>query len=433
MTRQVAPLQGVGAPMFNNFGLMTPEMLQQQKQQQCDAQLAGAANAGPTPFNSAGRLIGLGLGKAIGNAVDSHYGRVDPQMQAAQNNDAMLHQIFQDAGGDPVQALQIAAQKGIPGAQQQWAQIQQQQATLEKTQQETANIPVDNARADAALKAQQDNVDRERKQNTWHVISDTSKGIKKVNDLGDVKIESVPENAAHNPPSGYRWTANGQLEFIPGGPADPNGSAGGAGGSRAQQMFNRVVSSGNEAAAALQNIAELPITASSGWFGSASPGSGLLSSTKGVLAQKMSSQDVQDTKVMLAGVTRALGAIETSGLQVNGSLIKSMENVTLGEGDTNMTKLRKMAEIRQIVERGLEVNLTNPKIPEEQKGLVRSIIAQVQAAVPYTHHDITMLQQSKNPKMTINDFAKKSGLPTTPNSGGTQPAIGNEINYADMK
>lgn len=233
--------------------------------------------------------------------------------------------------------------------------------------------------------------------------------------------QTAAETARHNrvmegfgrpsgTPNGYEADPQnpGGLRPIVGGPADPSGGAGQ--GSRAELMFNRVVSAANEATAAIKNISELPITASTGFFGTASPGTGLLSSTKSVLAQKVSSQDAQDTKVMFAGLARALGAIETSGLQVNGSLIHSMESITLNEGDTQMTKLRKMAEVRQIVEKGLEPNLSNPKIPPQQKQLVQQIIADIQDAVPYTHHDITQLQYSKNPAATISDFAKSSGV-----------------------
>jgi hypothetical protein len=221
-----------------------------------------------------------------------------------------------------------------------------------------------------------------------------------------------------------------QLRPIAGGPHDPNG--GGGQGSRSELMFNRVVSAANEATAALKNISDLPITSSTGIFGTAQAGTSLLGSARSVLAQKVTGQEAQDTKVMFAGVARALGAIETSGLQVNGSLIHSMESVTLNEGDTQMTKLRKLAEVRQIVEKGLEPNLSNPKIPEAQKEMVRGIIRDVQAAVPYTHGDITRLQQSKNPQATISDFAKSSGV--QPGAATVKPgtvirydAKGNEI------
>ena len=186
-------------------------------------------------------------------------------------------------------------------------------------------------------------------------------------------------------------------------------------GNRAEVYFNRVVNAGNEAAAALKNVAELPLSSSTGIMGvlgNAPPANGLIGATKRYLANNMTSQEVQDYNVMVAGIQRSLGAIETAGLAVPGSLTHSMDAVIMKDGQSNMTKMRQLAEIRQIVEKGLEPNLVNPKIPQQQKQLVQGIIDQVKEAVPYTHHDITMLQQAqnKNPDMTMEDYAKQQGL-----------------------
>lgn len=237
------------------------------------------------------------------------------------------------------------------------------------------------------------------------------------------------EAAQRGIPAGYmkdptQPTTSGALTPMPGGPHDPNAVAGGL-DSRSSVMFNRVASSANEAVQAIKNIGELPITSSSGWFGSAEPGKGLLDSAKNVLAQKVTGQDAQDYKTMVSGVARNLSTIETAGLAPNGSISQSMNNLILNEGDTQMTKLRKMAEMRQIVEQGLEPQLSNPKLGPTQKNLIQGIISSVQTAVPFTHHDITQLQQSKNPKATIMDFAGQQGLqssPTAPSKPATPAA-----------
>lgn len=183
--------------------------------------------------------------------------------------------------------------------------------------------------------------------------------------------------------------------------------------SRSGIMFQRVLSSSNEAAAAIKNITELPVGANTGWFGvGASPGTSLFDSAKGVLTNKLSSQDVQDYSTMLPGLKRNLATIETAGLAPQGSLTDSFGALELREGDTNYTKLHKLAEYRQIVEKGLETNLSNPKIPEEQKQAVRDIIGQVQQVIPFTHHDVTGLQQAhqQNPDLTLGQYMATQGL-----------------------
>jgi hypothetical protein len=229
--------------------------------------------------------------------------------------------------------------------------------------------------------------------------------------------------AASSTPSGYEPdpTKPGALRPIKGGPHDPDATSGGM-DSRSSVMFNRVAASAQAATKAIQNIMELPITTSSGWFGTAEPGHGLLDSARAVLSQKVTGQEAQDFKTMVAGVSRNLSTIETAGLAPNGAITNSMNAVLLGEGDTQMTKLRKMAEMRQIVEENLKPQLANPKLAPAQKDLVRNIIGSVQQAVPFTHHDITLLQRSKNPDATIKDFATQQGLPSTPSDASVPTA-----------
>lgn len=237
--------------------------------------------------------------------------------------------------------------------------------------------------------------------------------------------ESRPAGGA-KAPAGFEWDPDkpDTLRPIKGGPKDPEGSAMSG---RQAVMFTRVVSSANEAAAAIKNITELPIGASSGVFGvGGGPGHGLFSSAKSALTNEVASQDIQDYNSMLAGVKRNLATIESAGLAPSGALTENFASLELRAGDTSMTKLRKLAEMRQIVEKGLEVNLDDPHVPPPQKDLIRKIIKQVTDSVPYTQSDITMLQraQRKNPELTLEQLIGKQGLrPESPaGADGKQPA-----------
>lgn len=202
-------------------------------------------------------------------------------------------------------------------------------------------------------------------------------------------------------------------QFVPGDAITGKASAGGAGSGlsgREGVFFNRVTQAGNAATAAMSNIMELPITIDRGILGGRSQGPSLLDAGKEDLANAVTPEDAQGYNVMLAGVSRNLSAIEASGLAPNGSLTHSMDSLTIKPGDTQDTKLRKMAEMRQIVETGLEPNLSNPRLPPEQKALVQKIITQAKTAVPFTQHDITALQSSKNPQASIRDVMQKKGL-----------------------
>lgn len=231
-------------------------------------------------------------------------------------------------------------------------------------------------------------------------------------------------NADRGIPAGYERDPDkpGALRPIAGGPHDPNATSAGM-DSRSSVMFNRVAASANEAVTALKNISELPVTTSTGWFGGAQTAPTLMGSVKSALAQKITSQEAQDYKTMIAGVSRSLSTIETAGLAPNGSITHSMDSITLNEGDSQLTKLRKLAETRQIIEKGIEPNLSNPKLAPAQRQLIEKIVSDVQAAIPFTQHDITKLQQSKNPNATLLDFAKTTGLPSAqPSAPAAHPA-----------
>lgn len=220
------------------------------------------------------------------------------------------------------------------------------------------------------------------------------------------------------------WTENtrtGEMQFHPGTVID-KGGAGAASASGRESIFNsRIIQAGNAAATSAQNIMEMPMSTSAGIFGGRGQGPGLLDATKEDLANLVTGSEAQEYNTMFTGVARNLGTLETAGMATQGSLLNSMGGLALKENDTQMTKLRKMAEMRQIVDTNLEPSLSNPRMPDEQKKLVRHIIDQIDKAVPFTQHDITAFESAKNPKQTLAEFAKSQGLGRVPPPELRQP------------
>lgn len=181
-----------------------------------------------------------------------------------------------------------------------------------------------------------------------------------------------------------------------------------------EKIFSeRILTSANEAGKAIKNITELPVGASSGVFGvGGGPGHSLLGSAKGALTNSMSSQEVQDYNTMLAGVRRNLATIESVGLAPSGALTEGFSSLELRAGDTNLTKLRKLAEMRQIIDAGLEVQLADPAIPDSIKSVMHKVQDTVSKAVPYTQSDVTTLQraQRRNPDLTLEQLIGQQGL-----------------------
>lgn len=225
---------------------------------------------------------------------------------------------------------------------------------------------------------------------------------------------------------------NGTAEFIRT-DTDPNKGDGAGGMSgRESVFFNRVAGAGNQAALALKNISELPMdTTSTGWLGGREQGHGLLGALKESVTNKLTPQGVQTYNTMLTGVSRNLASIEASGMAPGAHFTDSMGSVTMKEGDTPLTQMHKMAEMRQIVEMGLEPNLSNPRIPQQQRDLITRIIKNVQESVPFTQHDVTMFERNGRvgakgqPGQTLADFASGNNLGAAgQKQSSAQPAAG---------
>ena len=180
-------------------------------------------------------------------------------------------------------------------------------------------------------------------------------------------------------------------------------------GGRESTFINRVVLAGNQAAADLTNVVKLPMSASRGLFGGRGQGTGLLDAAKESLATAMTTQEVQSYNVLATGFQRSLAAIEAAGLAPSGSLVHQMDSVIFKEGDTNYTKLLKLAQTRQIVDKGLETTLSNPRVPEETKAHIREIMGKIDKAVPFVPGDLLDLQQAQaaNPKVTLGEILKQ--------------------------
>ena len=187
-------------------------------------------------------------------------------------------------------------------------------------------------------------------------------------------------------------------------------------GANESAQLNRVLMGGNQVAKALGNIVNIPISSSSGIFGGRSQGSSLFEAGKESLTNTMTTQEVQTYNVLTTGIQRSLAAIESAGLAPTNSLMHMMQAVTLKEGDTQFTKLLKLAETRQVVEAAYEVVLSNPRVSESQKKQAQEALDAIRSHVPFTPLQVMQLNtlQQENPKTTMKDImtkAKSGGAP----------------------
>ena len=181
-------------------------------------------------------------------------------------------------------------------------------------------------------------------------------------------------------------------------------------GSTMRSQALRVQMAANQVSKSLESIVGLPIGTSSGFFGNrTTSGGGLLASSKETLTNKATEQEVQSYRVMAQGLQRSLATLEAGGVATGlVGLTKQMDGVILQDGDTNMTKLNKLAETRQIFEGATEVLLSEPGIPKEQKVQIQGAFDKVKKLIPFTQSDLNKLQYSSKGTTTLGDVVGKT-------------------------
>lgn len=187
----------------------------------------------------------------------------------------------------------------------------------------------------------------------------------------------------------------------------------GAGG-RAAVMSQRMINAASEVKAGLSALTGLKGTADSGL----TTGTNLIFhgdvKSPSALGNTVASQDVQLYNTRIAGVARNLATLETSGLAPQGSLTQGLgDSITLKPGDSQLTKLDKFAEIRQIVEANIDSQVTSPNLTQEQKDFLQGIKSDIQKSIPFTHDKVDFLRDNEKSGKTFNqleqEYNKKAG------------------------
>lgn len=178
------------------------------------------------------------------------------------------------------------------------------------------------------------------------------------------------------------------------------------GGGRIAGQVIRITTAAHDIASELENISKLPGGASSGLFRD----KGLAGTPLGALARTVTSQEVQSYKTSSVGINRALAALEAAGLAPPGSLTNQMEGLQLQLGDTDLTKMQKMATVRQQAGNSIDAILASPLLSKQQREEVTALKARMEKAIPWTPLDVINLLNSRNPRATLGDVAKQQGL-----------------------
>ncbi len=182
----------------------------------------------------------------------------------------------------------------------------------------------------------------------------------------------------------------------------------GGSGRQAEAQAMAMINAGNEAAASLKNLVELPVTATSGWFkGLTSDKPESIAAAVGrSIAGYVNERDARSLQISWQGIGRSMATLEAAG-RATGlvGLQKQAESLQPQKGDTYTNVLRSYAEIRQIVERSIETMKSSPGVSSDQKKLLDKIAKEAETTVPWTVHDVNQLETGG--KDSVLEFAKK--------------------------
>ena len=127
-----------------------------------------------------------------------------------------------------------------------------------------------------------------------------------------------------------------------------------------------------------------------------------------MLFRKVTPQEIQDMQATISGLKVSLATVATAGGSPSVPAMESMSGLELNSGDTGITKMRKLAIIRQNLETGIDAAIASSYTSTDQKALLKAQKSQVAAAVPWTVSQVQQLENSKNPHASLQDYGVKA-------------------------
>jgi hypothetical protein len=158
------------------------------------------------------------------------------------------------------------------------------------------------------------------------------------------------------------------------------------GGGRSAAMAGRVSTAALDATTDIQNLSGIGTGASMGLF------TNVLNTPASALGRTLTTQQVQDTKVTMAGLSRAMSLLGSGGMQGSDAVMKSFDALQPQEGDTMFTTMRKLGSFRQQAINGMDAALASPMYSPAQKAQLREAKTRIITAVPWVPKDVQELE-----------------------------------------
>lgn len=222
----------------------------------------------------------------------------------------------------------------------------------------------------------------------------------------------------------------------------------GKGLSQQQQGFEDMVSiSINEAAAQVENLSTMKFSTTGIWQGRNTKG--LLDAPLGVLANTLTTEDVQRYNAVISVLGREAAKVFAGGRIITDKAADQFsDQFKIKGGDKPFTVLEKMANIRQFFERAITVKQARPDVSPGMQEIYLNALTSFKEAIPITNKEVNeakrIFDQSKGKSTkTFGEIIKEMGsakpeaaapaAPASPASPAAPVSAAPSIDKADLR
>ena len=184
----------------------------------------------------------------------------------------------------------------------------------------------------------------------------------------------------------------------------PKAAKSSATSSRESRYSDVVAIAANEAIGSIKNLVSLPMNVTSGVFGTAKPSGSLFNAPLSALANTITQTDSQRYNAEVKNIGKFFARLISGGLQITQQEADSFtDQYSIKEGDGQLTKLTKLAQMRLTFQRAADVKLTSRSTPPEQIAMWTNGIEDIKKAIPITVAEVNAIANMRDKKKTIGE------------------------------
>lgn len=188
----------------------------------------------------------------------------------------------------------------------------------------------------------------------------------------------------------------------------------GKSGQQDRTIANTMTTAMSEAGISLENLSNLTkkgtIYTTAGAYDNLSDHGVLGATAKQLTQENLTSQNQQMYRSVMLPLVRQAVTIQSGGRYkiTEGAVKQEMDAVMASAGQSHMTMLEKMAELKQTISKGAEASLAAGILNPKQEAIVRNNLEQLDRAIPWSVNDVVSFATSGGKAKDFGTWLKAS-------------------------